>query len=224
MARQCSGTKRQQAAPSITELDLIDSVGDGTIETTFGLKDTLFHQGDPANSVYFLRKGSVQIVIVSEHGKEGVIAVLGSGSFLGEGCLAGQPLRMASAFSTSEETLAVRIAKSAMVRALNEQTEFGELFSRHLLSRNVQIEAELVDHLFNSSEKRLARTLLMLASFGKDGAMETTIPMMTQDTLAARVGTTRSRVNVFMNKFRTLGYVEYDSSEIKVHSSLLKVI
>ena len=172
--------------------------------------------------MFYIESGEVQISVVSEQGKEGVITMLGAGEFLGEGCLAGQHLHMASAIAQSPSAV-IRIPKPTMIRALHEQPVFAETFTTFLLSRNVQIEADLVDHLFNSSEKRLARMLLLLSNFGKDGKMEIVIPKINQDVLAARVGTTRSRINFFMNKFRKLGFIEYNG-ELKVHSSLLNVI
>ena len=183
--------------------------------------ETLFLQGDPADAVFYIQKGKVQVTVVSEHGKEGVIAMLGSGEFLGEGCLAGQPLHIATATATAESAVA-RIDRETMVRVLRDEPTLSQLFMSFLLTRNIQVEAELVDHLFNSSEKRLARILLLLASFGKEGKMET-IPKVSQEVLAARVGTTRSRVNFFMNKFRKLGLIEYNG-ELKVHSALLNII
>ena len=182
----------------------------------------IFQQGDAADAVFYIQDGRVQITVVSEQGKEGVIGMLNAGEFLGEGCLAGQPLHMASASATAESTI-VRIEKDAMIRALRDEPTFSRLFMAYLLSRNVQIEADLVDQLFNSSEKRLARVLLLLANFGKDGKFEPVIPQINQEVLAARVGTTRSRINFFMNKFRKLGFIEYNGT-LKVHSSLLNVI
>lgn len=182
----------------------------------------IFQQGDAADAVFYIQDGRVQITVVSEQGKEGVIGMLNAGEFLGEGCLAGQPLHMASASATAESTI-VRIEKDAMIRALRDEPTFSRLFMAYLLSRNVQIEADLVDQLFNSSEKRLARVLLLLANFGKDGKLEPVIPQINQEVLAARVGTTRSRINFFMNKFRKLGFIEYNGT-LKVHSSLLNVI
>jgi CRP/FNR family transcriptional regulator, cyclic AMP receptor protein len=183
----------------------------------------IFQQGDVADAVFYIQNGSVQITVVSEQGKEGVIGMLNAGEFLGEGCLAGQPLHLASASATVESAI-VRIEKEAMVRALRDDPTFSQQFMAYLLSRNVQIEAELVDQLFNSSEKRLARVLLLLAHFGKDVKLEPVIPHINQEILAARVGTTRSRINYFMNKFRQLGFIEYDSGKLKVHSSLMNVI
>jgi CRP-like cAMP-binding protein len=198
------------------------SVGTGRSTEKYPRRKTIFRQGDGADAVFYIEKGKVQITVVSEQGKEGVIAILETGEFFGEGCLAGQPLHMATASAMAESAI-VRIEKEAMIRVLREQPAFSELFMTFLLSRNVQIEADLVDQLFNSSEKRLARVLMLLANFGKDGKMETVIPQINQEILAARVGTTRSRVNYFMNKFRKLGFIEYNGT-LKVHSSLLNVI
>jgi CRP/FNR family transcriptional regulator, cyclic AMP receptor protein len=198
------------------------SVGAGRSLLHYERGKLVFRQGDPADAVFYIQSGKVQITVVSEQGKEGVIALLEPGEFFGEGCLAGQPSHMATASAMAECTI-VRIDKEAMIRGLREQPAFSELFMTFLLSRNVQIEADLVDQLFNSSEKRLARVLLLLAHFGKDGKMEPVIPQINQDILAARVGTTRSRINYFMNKFRKLGFIEYNGG-LKVHSSLLNVI
>jgi CRP/FNR family transcriptional regulator, cyclic AMP receptor protein len=181
----------------------------------------VYRQGDPADAVYYIEAGKIQLTVVSEHGKEGVIAMLEPGEFFGEGCIAGQPFRMASASATAKSTV-VRIEKTVMIRVLHEQPAMSEMFMGFLLSRNIQIEADLVDQLFNSSERRLARLLLLLANFGKEGKMET-IPAINQDILAAKVGTTRSRINFFMNKFRKLGFIEYNGG-LKVHSALLNVI
>jgi CRP/FNR family transcriptional regulator, cyclic AMP receptor protein len=198
-------------------------VGPGRSSATFQPKQTIYRQGDPADAVHYIESGKIQLAVVSEHGKEGVIATLEPGEFFGEGCIAGQPLRMASASTTAKSTI-VRIEKAAMIRVLHEQPAISELFMAFLLSRNIQIEADLVDQLFNSSERRLARLLLLLANFGKEGKMEIILPTVHQDILAARVGTTRSRINFFMNKFRKLGFIEYDDSGLKVHTSLLNVI
>jgi CRP-like cAMP-binding protein len=200
----------------------LTSIGAGRSGTVFQPRQVIFRQGDPADAVYYIEAGKVQIMVVSEHGKDGVIAMLEAGEFFGEGCLASQPLRMASASATAKSTI-VRIEKVTMIRVLHEHPAFSELFTAFLLSRNIQIEADLVDQLFNSSERRLARLLLLLANFGKEGTMETIIPTINQDILAARVGTTRSRINFFMNKFRKLGFIEYNGG-LKVHSSLLNVI
>jgi CRP/FNR family transcriptional regulator, cyclic AMP receptor protein len=198
------------------------SVGAGRSAMKYTRGQIIFRQGDEADAVFYVQSGKAQVTVLSEQGKEGVIGMLEAGEFLGEGCLAGQPLHMASA-SAVEESAIVRIEKEAMVRALGADPAFSQLFMAYLLSRNVQIEADLVDQLFNSSEKRLARVLLLLAHFGKDGKLDPVIPHINQDILAARVGTTRSRINYFMNKFRKLGFIEYNGT-LKVHSSLLNVI
>jgi CRP/FNR family transcriptional regulator, cyclic AMP receptor protein len=218
-------TRKKAKAASPPGLDvgaMLVALRDGASESTYGKKETIFHQGDAADAVFYVRKGNVQICVVSRQGKEGVIAVLGAGAFFGEGCLAGQALNMASAVATAP-TVVVKIDKASMVRALHDQPKFAQMFTAFLLVRNIQTEADLVDQLFNSSEKRLARALLLLSNFGKDGKMEKVIPKVNQDALAARIGTTRSRISFFMNKFRKLGFIEYNG-ELKVHSSLLNVI
>ena len=172
--------------------------------------------------MFFIQTGQVKLTVVSARGKEAVIGVLERGSFFGEGCLAGQPLRMATAMAT-ETSRITRVAKSVMVRLIHREPEFAELFIAYLLSRNVRIEEDLVDQLFNSSEKRLARILLLLAHFGKESRPETVIPKVSQETLAAMVGTTRSRVSYFMNRFRKLGFIHYNGG-LQVHSALLSVV
>ena len=202
---------------------LLASVGAGRSSTAFQPKQIVYRQGDLSDAVYYIESGKIQLTVVSEHGKEAVIAMLEAGEFFGEGCIAGQPLRMASASVTAKSAI-IRIDKAAMIRVLHEQPKIADLFTAFLLSRNIQIEADLVDQLFNSSERRLARLLLLVANFGKEGKMEKVLPSIHQDTLAARVGTTHSRINFFMNKFRKLGFIEYDDSGLKVHTSLLNVI
>jgi CRP/FNR family transcriptional regulator, cyclic AMP receptor protein len=213
--------KLSAAVAAFDEHSFLASVGAGRFHMTFPPKRMIFRQGDPVDAVYYIEAGRVQLTVVSEQGKEGVIAMLGPGEFFGEGCLAGQPQRMASA-STMAESKLVRIEKATMLRVMHEQPAVSEMFMAFLLSRNIQIEADLVDQLFNSSERRLARLLLLLANFGKEGTMET-ISHVNQDVLAARVGTTRSRISFFMNKFRKLGFIEYNGG-LKIHSSLLNVI
>lgn len=201
----------------------LNSVGDGRRSVRYNNKDLIFQQGGSADAVYYIEKGSVQVTIVSEQGKHGVIGILRKGQFFGEGCLTGQKLHLSSA-NANETTTAITINKAAMQRMLHDQPDFSEMFMSFLLTRNGQIEADLVDQLFNSSEKRLARALLILADFGKDGTLEQAVPKISQDDLAARVGTTRARINFFMNKFRTLGLIEYDNDGLKVHSALVNVI
>lgn len=185
-------------------------------------RETLFTQGDVADAVYYVRSGKVHLTVVSKQGKEAFIAQFLPGDFFGEGCLAGQPLRLASAATTMPSDI-VRIDKEAMVQLLHEKRDFAEKFMAFLVARNIQVEADLVDQLFNSSEKRLARLLLLLANFNEGGQLSLIVPKISQEVLAARVGTTRSRINYFMNKFRRLGFIEYNG-EAKVHAALLNVI
>jgi CRP-like cAMP-binding protein len=209
------------AAPSFDDHSFLAIVGAGRSSATFEPNEMIFRQGDAADAISYIVAGKVQLSIVSEQGKERVVAMLNAGEFFGEGCLAGQPSYLASASAMAKSTI-VRIEKAAMIRVLHEQPAMSEMFVSFLLARNIQIEADLVDQLFNSSERLLARLLLLLANFGKDGKMET-IQLNHQDILAARVGTTRSRINFFMNKFRKLGLIEYNGG-LKVHSSLLNII
>jgi CRP-like cAMP-binding protein len=182
----------------------------------------IFAQGNPADAVFYLEKGQVKLTVVSTRGKSAIVAVLKSGDFFGEGCLAGQPLRMATASAMAEASI-VSIDKGTMVALLHERSIFAERFTAHLLARNVRFEEDLVDQLFNSTEKRLARVLLLLARFGKEGESELVIPKISQEVLAEMVGTTRPRISGFMNKFRKLGFVEYNGG-LHVHSSLLNVL
>lgn len=201
----------------------LDTVGVGRFIGKYQKGEVVFLQGDPADAVFYIQRGKVQILVLSRQGKEGVIASLGPGEFFGEGCLAGQPLHIATATVTAESSI-IKIEKQTMIRVLRDEPTLSQIFMSFLLSRNIQVEADLIDQLFNSSEKRLARILLLLCSIGKEGKMEA-IPKINQDVLAARVGTTRSRINFFMNKFRKLGFIDYDESNtLKVHSSLLNVI
>jgi CRP/FNR family transcriptional regulator, cyclic AMP receptor protein len=184
---------------------------------------SIFSQGDPANAVFYIQKGRIKLTVISKRGKEATIALLGAGNFLGEECIAAiQPQRMATATALTAATV-LRIERKEMVRVLHEEQLFSEVFVSYLLSRNTRIQEDLVDQLFNSSEKRLARALLLLAQFGKDGTPETVIPKISQETLAEMVGTTRSRVNFFMNRFRKLGFIEYNG-KLLVHRSLLTVV
>jgi CRP/FNR family cyclic AMP-dependent transcriptional regulator len=189
----------------------------------YGTNRNIFRQGQPADSLFYLRRGKVKLKVISQQGKEAIVAILGAGEFFGEGCLAGQKSRMATAVAMTDCTLD-KIEKSLMARMLHEQHDLSELFVKHLLSRNIRYEADLVDQLFNSSEKRLARILLLLAHFGKESRAETVVPRVNQDTLAQMVGTTRSRVSHFMNKFRKLGFIDYDDGGLTVHSGLLSIV
>ena len=198
---------------------------------TVGLKRTIiqcrpdhkiFSQGDPSDAVFYIQKGRVKLTIISEQGKEAVIAILGAGDFVGEACLTGQMVRVASA-TTIVPSAMLRIEKAEMLRVLQKERALSGLFISYLLSRNLRVEEDLVDQLFNSTEKRLARTLLLLARYGKEGSPETVVPEINQETLAEMIGVTRERVNFFMNKFRKLGFIEYNG-ELQIHSSLLNVV
>jgi len=203
---------------------LLGELSHGKTGAEYGLNHRIFDQGQPADSIFYLRKGKVKLSVISQQGKEAIVATLNAGEFLGEGCLAGQPLRMATATTVTDCNL-FRIEKSLMLRMLHEKHEISELFVAHLLSRNVRYEADLVDQLFNSSEKRLARILLLLAHFGKESRAELVLPEVSQDNLAQMIGTTRSRVSHFMNKFRKLGFIDYsDTDGLMVHSGLLSVV
>jgi CRP-like cAMP-binding protein len=201
---------------------LLTKVGKGKSAREYRNKELVFAQGDPADAVFYIKSGKVKLTVVSSRGKEAVIAVLEPGSFFGEGCLAGQPLRMATANAIQPSGI-IRVDKRAMIDLLHREPAFGEHFTAYLLSRNVRIEEDLVDQLFNSSEKRLARILLLLAHFGKEPRPETVIPNISQETLAAMVGTTRSRVSYFMNRFRKMGFIHYNGG-LQVHSGLLTVV
>jgi len=197
-------------------------VGKGRTLAAYRKNQPIFAQGDPADALFYIQKGKVKLTVVSRHGKEAIVAVLGPTDFFGEGCLAGQPKRISTANALSDCSI-VRIEKSAAIKVIQDQPRFSELLLSYLLTRNIRIEEDLIDRLFNSSEKRLARILLLLASFGKDSAPQQVIPKISQETLAEMVGTTRARVSFFMNKFRKLGFVKYDGG-LEIHSSLLNVI
>lgn len=203
--------------------DILTGIFRGKTLIECGMNREIFQQGQPADALFYIRRGKVKLTVVSQQGKEAIVAVLAAGEFFGEGCIAGQPLRMSSASTMTDCTLD-RIEKSLMARLLHEQHDISEMFVTHLLSRNIRYEADLVDQLFNSSEKRLARILLLLAHFGKESRAELVIPKISQDDLAQMVGTTRSRVSHFMNKFRKLGFVNYDDTGLTIHSGLLSVV
>jgi CRP-like cAMP-binding protein len=196
--------------------------GDGRATQSLRKGHVIFAQGDPADSVFYIQRGKIKLATVSPRGKEAVIAILSEGLFFGEGCLADQPARMVSAVAITDCSI-VQVKKAAMNRILHDERDFSGMFITHLLTRNIRIEEDLIDHLFNSSEKRLARVLLLLANFGKDVQPQEVIPNISQETLAEMIGTTRSRVSFFLNKFRKLGFIEYNG-EMHVHSSLLNVI
>jgi CRP/FNR family cyclic AMP-dependent transcriptional regulator len=198
------------------------TIGDGRTIVRVRKKERVYAQGDACDTVFYIQKGRVRLTVVSKNGKEATIAILQATDFFGEGCLTAQSLRLGAATAMSDCEL-MRIGKTAMTSALHSQPALSELFVAYLLARNIRYEADLVDQLFNSSEKRLARILLLLAHFGKEGKREKVIPKMSQEMLAEMVGTTRSRVSFFMNRFRKLGFINYNG-EIEVHSSLLSVV
>jgi CRP/FNR family transcriptional regulator, cyclic AMP receptor protein len=197
-------------------------VGEGRSIDRFGKDKIVFAQGDPADAVFYIQKGKAKVTVVSEQGKEAVVAMFGTNEFFGEGCLAGQVQRIATV-TTMTDCVIMRLERAAVVDVIHREPAFSEMFIAHLLGRTIRVEADLVDQLFNSSEKRLARLLLLLANFGKEGKPEPIIAKISQETLAEMIGTTRSRVSFFMNKFRKLGLIDYNGG-IHVHSSLLNVV
>ncbi|MGB9072373.1 MAG: Crp/Fnr family transcriptional regulator [Terriglobales bacterium] len=204
-------------------LAFLATIGEGRKFVLFPRKHTIFAQGDPSGAVFHIQTGKVRLTVVSNDGKEATIGILGDGEFFGEGALAGQALRMGSATAMTDCAV-LRIDKKAMMEALHREHAFSDMFVAYLLARNIRYEEDLVDQLFNSSEKRLARILLLLAHFGKEGKPESVVPKIGQEMLAEMIGTTRSRVSFFMNRFRKLGFVDYDGSGLQVHSSLLNVV
>ena len=200
----------------------LDTVNGGRTILEYRKNQKVFTQGDAADSVFYLKDGKVKVTVVSDQGKEAVVAIHGKGDFFGEGCLTGQPRRLATVAAMADSVV-MRLDKTTIVRVLHEEPTFSETFMAYLLTRNARVEEDLVDQLFNSSEKRLARLLLLMANFGKEGSPQPVIAKISQETLAEMVGTTRSRVNFFMNKFRQLGFVEYNG-DMKVHSSLLNIV
>jgi CRP/FNR family cyclic AMP-dependent transcriptional regulator len=200
----------------------LNTVASGRSVTKYQKGEKIFAQGDPGDAVFYIQEGSVKVCVVSEQGKEAVVALHGNGDFFGENCLNGHTRRVATVVTVTECVI-MRIEKAAIVCVLHDEPKFSEMFMGYLLSRNSRVEEDLVDQLFNSSEKRLARVLLLMANFGKEGKPEPVIAKISQETLAEMVGTTRSRVSMFMNKFRKLGFIEYNGS-LKVHNSLLNVV
>ena len=214
----------QGQSQSVDWETLLAGIPGGKSVLEYGIDRNIFMQGQPADCVFYLRRGKVKLSVTSQQGKEAIVAVLSAGDFFGEGCLAGQSLRIATAISVTDCTL-MRIDKRTMTRMLHEQHDISELFVTHLLSRNIRFEGDLVDQLFNSSEKRLARILLLLARFGKESKTETILPKINQEHLSQMVGTTRSRVSHFMNKFKKLGFIDYNNSgSLTVNNGLLSVV
>src|SRR5580704_8203705 len=211
-----------EANPSFDPKTFLAKADGGRSISKYRKNQIVFSQGDPADSVFYIQAGKVKVTVISEQGKEAIVAVLGPDEFCGEGCLAGQPRRMASATAMTECEI-MRLEKGTIIRVLHEEPAFSEMFVAHLLARTIRVEEDLVDQLFNSSEKRLARALLLLANFGKEGRPEPIVAKISQETLAEMIGTTRARVSFFMNKFRKLGLIDYNG-HLEIHSSLLNVV
>jgi len=202
--------------------DFLAHAGEGRTVDKYHKRQKIFSQGEAADSIFYIHKGRLKLSVLSEHGKEAVVAILGKDEFCGEGCLAGQTRRMSTAEVLTDCEI-MRLGKEAVIRALHDEPAFSEMFVAHLLARTIRVEEDLVDQLFNSSEKRLARALLLLANFGKEGRPEPIVAKVSQEMLAEMIGTTRSRVSFFMNKFRKLGFIQYNG-HMEVHSSLLGVV
>ena len=223
-SKPAKGNKSRKAVkvPLFDPAAFLATAGVGRTISTYSKKEVVFAQGDDANAVFYIKKGKVKVAVLSKDGKEAVVALLGPDEFVGEGCLLGQPKRLATA-SAMTECEAMRVQKSEIQRAIHDEPAFAQMFVSHILARNARVEEDLVDQLFNSTEKRLARLLLLLANFGKDGRPEPILAKISQEMLAEMVGTTRSRVSHFMNKFRKLGFINYNG-HLEVHSSLLSVL
>jgi CRP/FNR family transcriptional regulator, cyclic AMP receptor protein len=215
-------SKINEQKPIFNVQAFLDSAGVSRRVEEFRKKQAIFSQGDAADSVMYVQKGSVKLTVVNESGKEAVVAILGPGDFFGEGGMAGQPLRIGTATAIVATTVLV-IGKDEMIRALHTELSLSDRFITYMLARNIRVEADLIDQLFNSTEKRLARTLLLLARYGGEDQPERVLQKVSQETLAEMIGTTRSRVNLFMNKFKKLGFIEYNG-EIKINKSLLTVV
>ena len=222
VARKPASRRKTNAQAAFNAQDFLDSAGVSRKVAEFKKKETVFSQGDPGTNVLYIQQGGVRLSVVNESGKEAGVAVLGPGDFFGEGCLAGQPLRIGTATAITPTTALV-IEKSEMIRVLHAEHEFSDRFITFMLARNIRIEEDLVDQLFNSSEKRLARTLLLLARYGQEDAPQKVLPKISQEMLAEMIGTTRSRVNFFMNKFRKLGLIKYNGG-LQINNSLLSVV
>jgi len=219
MAPAAAAKKR----PKFDTKRFLSTINGGRKIAAFRKKQTIFAQGDLSDAVFYIQKGKVRLTVVSKSGKEATIGILNEGDFFGEGCLAGQTLRLLSATAMTDCSV-MRIDKQSMIEVLHREHAFSDMFVAYLLTRNIRYEEDLVDQLFNSSEKRLARTLLLLAHFAKEGTTEVLVPKISQESLAEMVGTTRSRVNFFMNRFRTLGFIDFNSEGLQVHSSLLNIV
>jgi CRP/FNR family cyclic AMP-dependent transcriptional regulator len=222
MNRRSISPRRKSGPRRFDPRVFLETAAKGRIVSTHPKKEILFAQGDVANSVFYIKKGKVKVTVVSKQRKEAVVALLGADEFVGEGCLIGQPKRLATAIAMTE-CVTMRVEKSELQQVLHDEPAFSQMFVSHILARNARVEEDLVDQLFNSTEKRLARLLLLLANFGKEGRPEPLIAKISQETLAEMIGTTRSRVSHFMNKFRDAGFIDYNG-HLEVHSSLLSVV
>ncbi len=221
-ARKTPRKKQEEVTKQFDAAVFLETAAKGRVVSTHRKGEILFAQGDDADAIFYIREGKVKVTVISEHGKEAVVAILGADEFVGEGCLIGQPKRLATA-SAMTDCVTMRVEKTEIVRVLRDEPTFSQMFVSHILTRNARVEEDLVDQLFNSSEKRLARLLLLLANFGEEGRPEPLIAKISQETLAEMIGTTRSRVSHFMNKFRKAGFIDYNG-HLEVHSSLLSVV
>ena len=222
MAKRSNPPKTPRGVRRFDPVEFLETAAKGRIISTHKKKQLIFAQGDHADAVIYIKKGKVKVTVVSKQGKEAVVAILGADEFLGEGCLIGQPKRLATA-TTMTDCVTMRVDKIDILQVLQDEPAFSKMFISHILARNARIEEDLVDQLFNSTEKRLARVLLLLANFGKEGRPEPILAKISQETLAEMIGTTRSRVSHFMNKFRQMGFIDYNG-HLEVHSSLLSVV
>jgi CRP/FNR family cyclic AMP-dependent transcriptional regulator len=222
LARKKPRVSKKKARVSFDPREFLAKVGNGKTISEYQKDQVVFSQGDAADAVFYIQKGEIKLTVISEQGKEAVIGILEPGQFFGEGCLNGHSLRVTTGTAIVGSRI-TRIAKAAMIATMHDEPDFAELFMAYLLTRNSRIEEDLIDQLFNSSEKRLARLLLLLANFGKDGKREPIVGTFSQETLAEMIGTTRSRVSFFMNKFRKLGYIDYNG-KLEIHNSLLNVV
>jgi CRP/FNR family cyclic AMP-dependent transcriptional regulator len=222
MAKRSKTPRTSRGTRRFDPVEFLETAAQGRTVSAHRKKQIIFAQGDVANSVIYIKKGKVKVTVVSKQGKEAVVAILGAQEFIGEGCLIGQPKRLATA-TTMTECVTMRVDKIEILRVLQDEPAFSKIFISHILARNARIEEDLVDQLFNSTEKRLARVLLLLANFGKEGRPEPIVAKISQETLAEMIGTTRSRVSHFMNKFRQMGFIDYNG-HLEIHSSLLSVV
>jgi CRP/FNR family transcriptional regulator, cyclic AMP receptor protein len=222
MAKRSRPRKTSRGARRFDPVEFLETVAKGRTISTHPKKQIIFAQGDPADAVVYIKKGKVKVTVLSKQGKEAVVAILGMDEFMGEGCLIGQPKRLATATAMTD-CVTMRVEKIEILQVLQDEPAFSKMFISHILTRNARVEEDLVDQLFNSTEKRLARVLLLLANFGKEGRPEPIVAKISQETLAEMIGTTRSRVSYFMNKFRQMGFIDYNG-HLEVHSSLLSVV